>query len=739
MRAAFALALGFVLLFSGCSAGSGEGIPLSAGKAPQTDSAGAGPHKADSILDTKKKPVASSGWLELFLDEASQTVSIRSHSEAEWSTLPRTSSTPKANQAACAVEAVIYANGQPLTLNSQDHAVAYGLSEVKNIDGKTGQGIQITYTLTPNEATAKKAASGTLAKSDVAFAVHMRYTLLEGNFRVQADWENVSGNPNAFIAELGFLERFGALRSPGPNDFFLLPDGCGALFYPAKEGDHTDPLRFTVYGDDPAAPAASGDTQALRANVAAFGVRGQDAGFIAVAEEGEALCDIAVQQSIAGEIAQSAVGFRFRITPVSLAENGTAAYRAPQSYGENKGETLCVTYRFFNSNNANFNTMAVACRELLISTGVLSSTKTVRSGNGLLPLNLTLLGTSPAKKFGQTALTTFEQAQDILMRMKNNGVDSINVRYQGALRGGWLQSKTERLSALPRLGGAKRLGELQEYCKSKELSLFLDVQLYPSGITSAAKTITGQTLRTAPPKTLWDAGDKTVTLRSMDTLIRASRSVISRVGKYETAGIALGDAAQTLYADYAGSGSSRTQSIQQLDQILPALSANWTVMLDTGSFYAVRHADVVVNLPMDTQVKMSGGRYTAVPLLPILLHSSVDYSGTPLNLEKDPNAALLRSIAYGACPAYVWQADDSSEQLYFELQLEDAMKTYSRANSALADLRTARLMEYKMDTKANVSTTTYSDGTILYVNYGSKEATVGVITIPPMDFVRIDG
>jgi len=683
-------------------------------------------------------PLVHSGWLELFLDDASKTVSIRSHSEAEWSALPRSGGTPAANLGACAVEIYACVNGHTLTLNSQDHSVAYGNAAVRNVkDARTGEGVEIAYTLTPDSETAKKAKAGTLSPNDVAFLLRVRYTLLEGNFRVQADWENLSNNPAAFIAEIGLMERFGALRNPGPNDFFLLPDGCGALLYPARSPDkHTEDLRFAVYGEDPSNPSG-GD--ALRANVAAWGVRGQGAGFVAVVEQGAALCEIAVRQSIPGEIPQAAVGPRFAVTPAALRGDGTVSRRAPASYGQAEGESLSVVYRFFNGDSANFNTMATACREQLISSGVLSSTKTVRDSAGPLPLALTLLGTGPAKYFGLRTLTSFEQAQDILMRMKNKGVNSMNVRYQSALSGGWLQRAPERVSPLLRLGGARRLEPLQAYCKSKGLTLFLDVRTYGAKglFVSKAKNLAGQTLQAVPRGFPWDADGNALPLRAADSFTRASRSILSRLGKFDMAGIALGGAGATLYADYSGKGSSRTQTIARLGQLLPALSARWNVMLDTGDFYAVRYADTIANMPLEPQLQMPGGRYAAVPLLPILLHSSVDYAGAPLNLSDTPEMALLRTIAYGASPAFTWTADEGDQRLAFENQLDDALKAYERASNALEGLRGMRITAYEVDAATGVSVTRYSNDAAVYVNYNAEEKILDEITIPPMDFVRI--
>jgi len=758
------LCLALALLFlPGC--GSGAGAAVHAGKAPQADKPGSGPHAA-APLTAGEKPLVRSGWLELFFDDESKGMSIRSHGEegAEWSVLGRAGSkpTPKADAGACAVEADIYVNGHKLTLNSQDHSVAYGNAASKNIKGEDGKpmGVEVAYTLTPDAAAADRAAKKNLKPDDVAFLVRVRYTLVEGNLHVQASWANLNKNPNAFIATLGLMERFGALRNPGPEDFFLLPDGCGALLYPARSpAGNTEDLRFAVYGNDPSVPAGGsrGDA-ALRAGVAAWGVRGpgagQGAGFVAVVEQGAALCEIVARQSIPGEVPQSAVGPRFTVTPIAVDATGLATTRAPVSYGAAKGEAFSITYRFFYGHSANFGTMATACREQLISIGILSSTKFV-SDTGLLPMELTLLGLGPAW-LGQRKLTTYAQAQDILTRLKSKGVDSVNVRYQSALRGGWLQKAPERLSPLLRLGGTRGLEDLQKDCKSKGYTLFPDVRVYSAKgglFVPRAADIAGRTMRRTPRGFPWDTSNRTLPLRAASSLTRASRSILVRLGKLEIGGIALGGVGTTLYADYAGSGVTRTEIAQQVDKLLPAFSARWSVMIETGDFYAVRHADVVVNLPLEPQAQMPGDRYVPVPLLPILLHSSADYSGAPLNLL-DPDAwdaALLRSIAYGACPAFTWTADERDsrdERLDFEAQiganpethvsqLDYALKAYERANAALAGLRGARITEYTYDPATGIAVTSYSNDAKVYVNFSAKPQVKDEITVDPMDFKRI--
>ena len=744
-------ALALILSLNACGSGSAQVIALPpGGKAPPT-----APERAHMapLIGKDAKPIAKSGWLELFLDDASKTVSIRGYSgKAQWSTLPQ-----EARTGFAAADAHIIAGGKRLRLNTQDHAVAYGNATAKTLseDGAV-IGVQVEYLLTPNSATAKKAK---LAPDDVAFTLRLRYTLRGGNFYVEAGWENTSGNPEAFVESIGLMERFGALQNPEKDDFLLLPDGGGALLYPARstaaarsEAAETEAadLRFSVYGEDPANPVPQNTTTLhyrdeaglpLGANVAAYGVRSGESAFAAVVEQGAALCSITAAQKAQGKgVPMSAVGPRFTITPTTLGSGDAAddtIYRAARSYGgeDHPRETIRLSYRFFQgTENVNFSTLAMACREQLINIRLLSSTKTVPDGSAL-PLNLTLLGTGPGGA-GTRTLTSFEQALDILTRLKSKGADAINVRCEGAF--------TERWAPLGRLGGRRGFGALQEFCAAQGFSLFPDVRVFSGG--EQAPALTGAPLWMLPPERgvlFPEHAAEPVSLRRMGSAGQAARTVINRLGRFDTAGISLGDLGGALYADYT-ENRHREQTAAQIGRLIPSFSAQRLVMMDTGYFHAVRSADMIVNLPLEPRVVMPGSRmeprYEPVPFLPILLRGSMDYAGPSLNLAEDSTEAFLRSVAYGACPAYTWTADRGDERLDFEQHLENMMEprtgVYIRARTALSDLRADRITGYRV-VEPGVTETHFSSDAVIYVNFTAAPKQIESFTIPPYDFVRV--
>ncbi|MDR2754038.1 MAG: DUF5696 domain-containing protein, partial [Oscillospiraceae bacterium] len=372
----------------------------------------------------------------------------------------------------------------------------------------------------------------------------------------------------------------------------------------------------------------------------------------------------------------------------------------------------------------------------------LSFTKTVRDPEGPLPLQLTLLGTGRNARGGVQTLTTSKQAQDILSRLKNKGVNSVNARYQGVFGGGTKQVAPEKLRPLLRLGGTRGIEDLRAFSKSQGYYVFLDVQALPAGGKAGQSiNLAGAPLQAVIPHA---AQGGLRTLRSAESVNLSVRAFLRRLAGMGTAGISLGDLGNMLYTSYnAESAPNREATAKRLAQYLPCLSAQWFVMMDTGYFYSIRSADAVVNLPLEPQVTMpTPGRYMPVPLLPIILHGSVDYSGPALNQSDNSATALLRAIAYGASPAYVWAAnsnDAEKDPLYFENGLESAVLAYTKINETLAGLHGERIVGYSYDLDTSVSVTTYSNDAVVYVNFGKKEVSVKGVKIIPGDCRVVGG
>ncbi|MCR4615767.1 MAG: hypothetical protein K5756_06420 [Clostridiales bacterium] len=694
----------------------------------------------------------SSGLLSLYIDKSSYSIVVREGStEKNWYTLPIATAIEDSNcdYSAAAVTLKVVSGADIYYLNSQDNSVAYGTASYDTVAKGKSKGIAVKYIIAPDKQTATKSSFG---DKDIAFEVILTYMLKDGNLYVTAKHKNLTGNKDVCIEDMGVLEFFGANRhmkenKEGDNDFILVPDGSGALIYTDIFEENFQPVELAVYGEDYALT-----TEATRqsACIAAYGARQGNGAFAAIIEKGDAIATIKADRQ-SGKTGFNIVGASFKITPVmSTTTRGTIKQCvAAESYNDE----IRLCYKFFSGSTASYSSIAVACREQLIRNNVLS-TKTVDADDKALPFNLSLIGAVPGGRVKSLKyMTTFSEAIDMLEQIKAKGIDNINVRYTGIMSGGVNQTSVLNSRVLSGLGGKDDLQRLYEYMSSKKMGLYIDVNLITSNVSHTFK---GKKAATALN------GDKSYGLidnkfykylggseqfkRSFLGLSRLEDSVITLLNntrKMNYTGFCINDCGSLLYSDYSGKTAINRQaaSEEMFKQLIP-LSTNKSVMVNTGNFYALRGADYIINIPLGTQRENSPS-YVAIPFLQMILHGTADYSGTPINEADNEIKMALKYIEYGACPSYEWSYSEMSydetmyEPYFFSERLADGVKFYQKANEALADLRSSRIVNHYMISNGFYCTE-YGDGAVIYVNYNDAPRTINGLTVEAEDFLRIN-
>ena len=734
------------LCLAGCGGGKGT-VPAAAVQTVSgsitersTPVTNASLHRIDP--DALGAPMASSGLMQIYLDDNSFGVALYEKTKQKyWYALPTEAA--GGSDAATLTLDVLYGNTM-YHLNSQDDCMQYRNVACDTLGDTSLSGFYVTYVLTSDAATAAKVNnerifSGSItkddfARTDIVYEVRVTYELLDGNLYVSADWKNLSENADAVLCNLSLLPYFGASRTGQKGDGFLIPDGCGAMIHTDVADPSFEPIDLAVYGSNPAVPSSEPTVPAL---FPAYAEMQGDSAFSVIVEQGDAVT------TLHAERANGAGGFNtvspsFCITETASAQkNGKEiTYVSKNAYdGEIK---LCV--RLLAGANAGLEGVAAALREQFMRTGYLSADTVEREE--YLPFQLCLLGARSQKGFLQTAetLTTFEQARDLLTRMKAKGINNIDVRYLGALRGGADQTDAGRLRLSRRLGGKKGWQKLSDFVAAQGHSLYLDIPVMT--FSADAKLSANNALNMESSDLTLDEviGGQTYSRHAVrwseteNTVIR----ILTDARRLSSDGFCISDAGSILYSDYAAGYTSRQNAMETLQTNLPPLSTNRLLMVANGNFYAVRYADVLSALPFAPSLTERAMLYTGVPLVQMILHGTVDYAGVPINFAADAKTAQLRSVEFGCCPSYLWCFDeDGGDLLCFENQLNDAVEFYLDANDALSDLRDARIVDNGQTKTSGVHFTQFDNGAMIYVNYNDKEASVGNIRLDALSFVRI--
>ncbi len=726
-----------MFMLSGCSGEEETGVlikkHIETRNTVTMPSENAGVHYAESV-DSFSEKAAASGFVEMRIDPESNSFCIYETTKSKvWSALPllnEVASGEALTSNASTIALTVSDGADIYILNSQDNSVAYGTSTYKLLE----DGAEFIYDIYTDETTAKKQA---LEKTDIAFRVTLTVRLADGSMYADCTYSNLSANPDAYIESIEILNGFGAFNNTHKDDFLLVPDGSGAIIKTATYDESFEPLTFSVYGNDPSTGIESDGT----AIVPAFGIKHGDSAFVALIQKGDAVACISADK--ATSISEyNKVYSSFNVTP--------AAYKKRTVYSSRTSalNEISLCYRFLSGKNATYAGLASACREQLIRNSVLS-TKSADISD-YLPFCLTLTGAAE-NSFGPFTylkkLTTFEQAQDMLVRMKNKGINNVSVRYSGIFSGGLDSESIENSHLLSRLGGKNKLSELYSYITSQKMSLYLDINLLSTSgnfNSGNAMSIDKNDSVFTPDSYLKNYLNNTQPvrkLRKLSSLPDVVATVLKNTKNLSFSGYCINDAGSILYSDFSHGGLLREDASIQIAKSIVPLSTDHSTMTSNGNFYMLKNIDSIVNLPLKSSVSESGA-YASIPFVQLILHGIVDYAGEPVNTSINSDELLLRCIEYGACPHYEWNYEpvtDTTETdiFYYDNTINTAAEFYTKANEALNDLRNARITDH-YEVENGVFCTEYDTGTMIYVNYTDSDCTVLGAVVEARNFIRIN-
>lgn len=625
-----------------------------------------------SIFSCNKKAadmklIASSGVLQMYLDESKMCICILDTISGKlWRALPYSSA--KAEGAVLTMDIII--KGREYTLNSQRDCVALDCASYEISDSS----LTLSYSFRRSLENGKK----------LDITVPVKFSLSDGTLLVTLDCADIkdSSQTDVYIESVSILPFFGADSKGEQGDFILLPSASGIVLDTHEAAESFDEISLPVYGED----IAENKSVTSYVPIGAFGMKKASSAFVCLINEGEALADIKAQKALTDGTPNS-VCANFTITPTLISDD--AIYLAKSSYTGR----ISLSYRFLSGNNADYITMAGACRELLIRQGRLRDGD--RDITGSYPFSLTLISHTPEN--GQT--TSQQEAEELITALITKGIGNINIVLN-----------TESL---------RYVSALSDFVKKENLTLSLGTQLFTydkKGSLTLSKDTSGI--------------DITGISQRADEIIDTMRKT--------STGVCLNDCGYILPTDYRDGSLTRSSNLSDISKICTLLSSHGALTVSRGNIYTLKYADTVINIPESSPLENTD-YCKSVPFLQAVLHGICDYSFTAMNLSSDPTRALLRSVEYGAIPHYEWYFASlfEGDEYHYSNSLSQARLVYENMKNMFWDLRDQRITAHEQVSK-NVMRTVYSGGSEIYVNYNNKAVTVAGITLDPMGFMRVN-
>ncbi len=581
------------------------------------------------------------------------------------------------------------------------------------------------------------------AKSGIT--VPVSYTLCEDYLSVSVETSEIKEEKTEeglIATSLTLLGAFGA-GDDREDGYFVIPDGCGALVHFHNGKDSAKNYSARVYGRDLTMVPDSKPAVTETVLLPVYGIVKEGNAMTVIAEQGDSVAS--VNASVQSLSSYSLCNFSFLLrdsdsyqmagdsgNTITVFENGSI--RTP---------SLKLRYYPTAAEGADYADVAETYRAYLLGDGG------VTAHPDEVQLSLSLYGGTMKTRsiLGfpirmKTAVTTYDEAAEIVGELSDGGVDRMSVIYHQWTNAGITGKVDRKASPSGMLGGKKGFTRLQDCLEEKGFSLYPAVNntVFRSGngyypFLHTAIRISGAYARILPYRLSYgvqDTSKKTESLLSPSVFGNVYASLAKSYAGQELTGVCPGDMTSALWGDYGKRSMGREDARQAVQQSCGTITdAGLSLLSDGCAAYALPYTDRIADAPMQS----SGFDLfdEDVPFYQMVLHGVIPFAGTPLNAGSDADAAFLEAIAFGCEPSFTMihaeagdLKDTSLDGLYYahySYWTDTAARMYRMADEILSGVSGQNMTAYTRE--GDRSVTTYADGTRIEVDYAAQTVTSG--------------
>lgn len=315
-----------------------------------------------------------------------------------------------------------------------------------------------------------------------------------------------------------------------------------------------------------------------------------------------------------------------------------------------------------------------------------------------------------------TALTTFEDIQTMYEDLSEGGVKNVNFKLKGYANGGLESTVPYKFNIESAVGGEKGFQQLLDYAagvnanEEQNLGIFPDFDFTYVKYSSA---FDGLNERKHIAKTIDDRYSSKREYSATQGMVNYYELAISPayfnrfyekiketyLDEYQNVyGISVSTLGNALNSDFdEDEPYNREDSKDYTEKAFAHFDANYAqVMTDGGNAYSWKYVDHILNVALDSS------RYNiskdSIPFIGIVLHGSIQFAGSPMNMEGNMDYAMLKAIENGASPYFILsyrntqnlKENNSFSKYYsvrYDIWKDDLIDTYNKLNDALYDVQ----------------------------------------------------
>nr|WP_237391788.1 DUF5696 domain-containing protein [Paenibacillus dendrobii] len=596
-------------------------------------------------------------------------------------------------------------------------------------------------------------AGETVASEEAEFTIPIVYALDGGNLVVSVPAKELKATKAYPIASLQVLKFFGAADA-GKKGYLFVPDGSGALIHLNNKKLDAEGYNLPVYGNDGTFDVKERIQTNETTRLPVFGLKQGDHAMIGIIEDGDAGASISADVSGRND-SYNTVSSKFQVTAMDYytLSSGTKSSAVPMfQTGKYQGD-LQVRYAFLSGDAADYSGMAAAYRSYLADKYKLKPLTASKDAPFILELagafrkQKSLLGIPYQRA---EALTTFGEAEMIVGKLKDAGIQAIDLRLTGWFNGGIRHSSPDDVAIAGVLGGQKGFLHLADYLKQNGYGFypdaaFLEKYKNSAGAATLLDRSKAEVYQYNPVTYAKDTAKFSHYVLSPRQLPKQVDGFLKDYTKLGVAGLSLRDLGKEVNSDFdPGHPVSRQDSLAASVQELMLLKdKTGPLMIDGGNAYSLPYAGLVVNAPeRSSRLNIIDEE---IPFYQIVLHGYADIAGAPYNMNElqSPRASMLKSLETGSAVYYQWFASDASKvkdtdynglyALNYRDGLDEAVKLYREANPILTQVRNQVITAHK-ELAPGVVRTTYQNGLSITINYNQTAVAVDGLQLQPQSY-----
>ncbi len=579
--------------------------------------------------------------------------------------------------------------------------------------------------------------------------ISIEFSLDKDKLKVVVPEQRIIDGEANYLISLDLMPFFGA-STDTDEGFYLYPNGPGEIYRFKDIALRRNALKeyvipyyseHTVNIDDIWSNYSSNSD--IKAMVPAFGVSIAGSSFVGVIDQGDAYAALRIVPSGVSVTANRIFNnFVYRksygIFGSSIAiGGGSKVFPLAILIDKDKypGDRE-MSYIFMADQGNEYSTMANTVREHFIERGLLPAE---RLGGDNAPVFLDILGGIRQKRlffYFFKKLTTFDQTAMIVEDLTANGVNDLVINLKGWSRKGLLTAPYNYPASWI-LGGKSGISELAKVCEDSAAKLLMDVNYIDISGKNGGYSLASDAARD-PNNYLYSGADDTKYLMAPDSVVSKTEGLLKYLKDTGISGITFQRIGRLVYSDHSKKHTSLTEeTIAKWKTVIGSSKDTFgTAAVSGGNIYAASDASFLTEIPERSVAVLFGDE--TVPFYQMIVHGSLYYTGTQINLFYDSIGQKLKMIEYGYIPYYELTYVSSKElnnteyNILFSSRYDDWKENIIDLSKELNEKLGSTYGDYMISHKKigeGIYCVEYSLGTKVYINYNKDDWTNGEITI----------